>query len=760
MSGFKDESLPAADLHWAADGAPRPVISTVAPEELRKVLNTRAWVATDDWKDMSSLARETVQSQLDAYAAYIGARSHSLPSFVDLTASMLPSKLSAEELSDIPQHLWTKIPYPAFRRLLHSSEKENPEPEPSTTDEDPEPPAKRQKGFKIDVDEHILTYEKRLGETKDSDKDWKLGLVRLEDADAVFPGSTLTDDARTITRPTTLNGYQILGELRQPHICIQPSVPAFERRFEKMTGGLLAKLDWSNVFVAGGIVLGALHAVDSPSSSVPDAEWVSSDIDIYIYGLAPAAATEKIKHIFDIFRGNLPADAPALVVRNSKTITFYSDYPTRRIQIVLKLVKSPKDVLLNFDLDICSIGWDGSEVWMLPRAARALETGYNVFTMNLIQGHYLSERRATQEQRVFKYAYRGYGIRFLESYLDALDDAYDKWDSIARGEDCGSLDMQYNAVVARKWTKAVIKKTHGPFRPGWPTLCSPLDLENGRQVSSEPQAQSCLSGFTLFMRHVALWEMERRDEVEIEKKEWAVAYYGETSTLSYDDTPKYQWGEEFQLQEFRVQMDQFNAKQISSWFPWRGRAADIDFGDSYSNTWGDEWVPPPQLQNLRRLAYASDAASVLTAEQDIAMPVTLPTNFAAFANGLVNAAAADAGLGVLTPPILSPVDASPDVQRALTDPDDATLRLFIWRMPASLMWQQLDRRIDEVVEALYAFYHALDNRSETQREVNLRIITNLSRRAIRAQVDDEFAAFARWVGRQPIYTHQFNKGWD
>jgi hypothetical protein len=105
-----------------------------------------------------------------------------------------------------------------------------------------------------------------------------------------------------------------------------------------------------------------------------------------------------------------------LAVRNSKTITFYADYPMRRIQIVLKLAKTPRDVLLNFDLDICAMGWDGSNVWMLPRAARAIEStwfcvfnlsvlttqrtaGFNTFTMNLIHGHYLSERRATQPQR-------------------------------------------------------------------------------------------------------------------------------------------------------------------------------------------------------------------------------------------------------------------------------------------------------------------------------------------------------------------------
>ena len=246
--------------------------------------------------------------------------------------------------------------------------------------------------------------------------DWRLGLVNLEDAEAMFPDSTVDTGARFITRPAMFPGFHVLGALRHLCLCIQPSATLFKLQFDKMTGGLLKDLDWRNVIVAGGIVLGALHAVHR-LSSVTEQQWVTSDIDIYVYGLDPRTATEKINHIFNVYRSNIPDGAQVLVVRNSKTITFYSQYPTRRLQIVLKLVKSPKDVLLNFDLDICAMGWDGSDLWMLPRAARALESksnhplpsslcspwltiaGFNVFTMNLIEGHYLSDRRASQEQR-------------------------------------------------------------------------------------------------------------------------------------------------------------------------------------------------------------------------------------------------------------------------------------------------------------------------------------------------------------------------
>jgi hypothetical protein len=79
-------------------------------------------------------------------------------------------------------------------------------------------------------------------------------------------------------------------------------------------------------------------------------------------------ANKKVEHIFDTFCANLPPGSQTLVVQNCSTITFYAQYPLRRIQIVLKLVESPKTVLLNFDLDY--VQWM-LPLWMLPHGARA-----------------------------------------------------------------------------------------------------------------------------------------------------------------------------------------------------------------------------------------------------------------------------------------------------------------------------------------------------------------------------------------------------
>jgi hypothetical protein len=205
---------------------------------------------------------------------------------------------------------------------------------------------------------------------------WAKALVQLSiHASVVFPSSVLSSTSRTLTR-TSLPGFKFLDKRRSETVDIQPSVGHFSSAFSKLTDNLLAGLNWENVFVAGGIILASLLCVDTPNATNKPDDFINSDIDIYIHGLSPPDANEKSKHIFDVFKTDLPPDAPTLVVRNSKTMTinFISQYPWKRVQIVLKLVKDPKGVLLKFDLDICSMGWDGKEVWMLPRAARALES--------------------------------------------------------------------------------------------------------------------------------------------------------------------------------------------------------------------------------------------------------------------------------------------------------------------------------------------------------------------------------------------------
>ncbi|KAJ6505801.1 hypothetical protein C8R47DRAFT_135903 [Mycena vitilis] len=154
----------------------------------------------------------------------------------------------------------------------------------------------------LETTEWIIEHEKLLGDGERLGDDWRTGFSTLRDADTVFPGFTTTTKARKIDRPNDLPGYTMLEGKRQLTLDIQPSVAAFKRSFERMSDGLLKKLNWDNVVVAGGIVLGSLLAVETAAGESQSEDWKSSDIDVYIYGLAPKEANEKIKHLFATFR--------------------------------------------------------------------------------------------------------------------------------------------------------------------------------------------------------------------------------------------------------------------------------------------------------------------------------------------------------------------------------------------------------------------------------------------------------------------------
>ena len=280
-----------------------------------------------------------------------------------------------------------------------------------------------QKGI-IDTDEAILASERYIRSRGNTNRDHKY-LVGLKELSSMLLESSDSriDDAKLefVRKDPPRGGFEFLDAFRERVLQIQPNDASFVRTFQRITKGALDGLDWSNVFVAGGMALTTFTHVD-PSKD-DERSVRDCDIDLYLYNLSPEEANRKVEEIYTVWSSNLPStNRQKLVVKNAKTINFLASYPNRRIQIILKLLPSPTHILLNFDLDACAIGFDGSRVLMLPRFARAIETGYSIFTMDLVWGHHLENRRATQEKRVFKYADRGFGLRVLPSYAMSLEE--------------------------------------------------------------------------------------------------------------------------------------------------------------------------------------------------------------------------------------------------------------------------------------------------------------------------------------------------
>ncbi|KAG8760742.1 hypothetical protein FRC14_002038 [Serendipita sp. 396] len=744
----------------------RPVIATAAPPAMRKLLLSHSW--TDQ---MGELAIRAVKLQLEVYNENMKAvktsssgastQGKAVTTLFDEVVKKISALLEedADNIDAVANMMspsvaratwsWFSIPYSVFwdiqqrfSKAEHVTKRLNP------GDDDTR-----------DIDHWILKNEDWLRQRRIQDKeaDWKTGLVTL--SNTVWSLSTLEGACRQITR-VQVDGFTCLDARRSPFIKIQPNIDSFAKVFNRITNDQLKGIDWSNIFVAGGIVLGTLLCADTEESVHTPEQWKGSDIDIYIYGLDPIKATEKIEHLFDVFTRNLPQGENVLVVRNTKTISFLSNYPNRRFQIILKICPSPAEVLLNFDLDVCAMGYDGKEVYMLPRAARALETGYNVFTMNMVQGHYLGTRRASQEQRVFKYANKGYGIRILPNYIDALksidvstllpEDRRYEWDNERPLNK--SLDIDKHVQKARDYTNNCIKAylrwsldgtrlaRHYVSNANWtgtkavPNTTKPVFthalLDTISQVNSEPQVRSCLTGFELFFRHVTLWEQEQDGRIYIQDDVWASTTYNDHS---YEDLPNYPWDETFSIEDFTDSLDVFNK--------WHTEAFDDFLWPQIDPKLRSKKNPNPDLGSfkIRRVVYGNSAKAVL--DQGLCIGVFMPVDFVEFARGVLKQVADDHP-NLLSEPLITKIW-TPDI------PAVRNSALYSVDIRPNWMFQQLDRRLDELFEVIWSFMFIQGAIEESDEYRCRRLKRQLSRRALRAKPEDEFRDFASWVCRKP-----------
>ncbi|KAE8218518.1 hypothetical protein CF319_g7626 [Tilletia indica] len=179
------------------------------------------------------------------------------------------------------------------------------------------------------------------------------------------------------------------------------SLQEFKKTFDGFSKGILSGLGMDNLLIAGGSVLGCLTQATTTGQM-----YDTSDIDIFIHGLDAPHANDKVRDVETVLLANVPNfTAHYSIERSVSTISFVpkcggSGY--RKIQVILRMFANPGEVLASFDLDQTAVGYDGSEVMVEPRAARALLSGYTFATAKML--------RRSAAGRLAKYALRGYGL--------------------------------------------------------------------------------------------------------------------------------------------------------------------------------------------------------------------------------------------------------------------------------------------------------------------------------------------------------------
>lgn len=192
------------------------------------------------------------------------------------------------------------------------------------------------------------------------------------------------------------------------------SIKDFQSNFNLFSESSLADLDWNNVVVAGSAVTTSLLPIPEKWAGSKRAlrEYYhehlapASDVDLFLYGLTEAEGLEKIKQIETSIKDAILHETTTIRTKNA--ITIASQYPTRHVQIVLRLYDSITQIITGFDVDCSCAAYDGKQVYMSPRAVGSFITQCNTID--------LTRRSPSYENRLSKYSHRGF-----EVYWSMLD---------------------------------------------------------------------------------------------------------------------------------------------------------------------------------------------------------------------------------------------------------------------------------------------------------------------------------------------------
>lgn len=191
---------------------------------------------------------------------------------------------------------------------------------------------------------------------------------------------------------------------------IVQSLKEFRTNFNIFSESALVDLDWSNVVVAGSAALTPLLTVPAEHAGSKRAlrqyfhETIApaSDVDLFLYDLTEEQAIQKVMQIEQCVRDSILTETTTIRTKNA--ITIVSQYPTRHIQIVLRIYRSISEMLAGFDVDCACVAYDGKQVYASPRALAACITQTNTID--------LSRRSPSYENRLSKYSHRGFEIHW------------------------------------------------------------------------------------------------------------------------------------------------------------------------------------------------------------------------------------------------------------------------------------------------------------------------------------------------------------
>ena len=165
---------------------------------------------------------------------------------------------------------------------------------------------------------------------------------------------------------------------------------------QKQLPGFPWRMGTSAQFVlAGGATMKHLRPKKIASNA-----FATSDYDFFLVGADAAAARAAVAE----FHAWVAARTGGrfMAWRTEHAISFVT--ATTVFQIVLRLNPTIERILLNFDIDMCCVAFDGEKIWTTPRGLASLRSGVHLGDP--------ARQSTTFDRRAVKYGRRGYAFAF------------------------------------------------------------------------------------------------------------------------------------------------------------------------------------------------------------------------------------------------------------------------------------------------------------------------------------------------------------
>ncbi|KAG8774693.1 hypothetical protein FRC16_005019 [Serendipita sp. 398] len=144
---------------------------------------------------------------------------------------------------------------------------------------------------------------------------------------------------------------------------------------------------------------------------------------------------------------------------------------------------------------------------------------------------------------------------------------------------------------------------------------------------------------------------------------------------------------------------------------------------------------------VRRIVHGTTVEEVF--EQDLQMMVWMPEDFVVFAREMVAQVAKKCDMEPQNN-FINEFWRLPNVKKKHSD-----RVLYEVKIDTMVMWQQVDRRLDEIFELIWSFMFSND-RMQMEEDARFCLLElQISRRALRSKAENEFLDFALWVARDP-----------